>query len=239
MKKILISGKPDDTLTELEKRLSEHYTVRHVSAVPIAVSGILGSFRPDAVVIKTADADDSVFAHIAGNFPELKVIAAGNADARGDLPHFRSDAVCAFDAGEISDAVFRIMPFSPDDKAEENAIVMVIDDDIAILSMMKTMLDKDYKVMPAPSGDKALRLIGKKKPDVILLDYEMPEMNGVQTLGKLREDSGYADIPVIFMTGAKDPAVIESIVSLGVSGYLIKPAKAEEIKKAVSDALKR
>jgi len=239
MKKILISGKPDDTVTELEKRLSEHYTVRHVSAVPIAVFGILGSFRPDAVVIKTADADDSVFVHIDEKYPALKVIAAGNNNGRTNLPHFRADTVCAFDAGEISDAVFRIIPFSPDDRAEENAVVMVIDDDIAILSMMKTMLDNDYKVMPAPSGEKALRLIEKKKPDVILLDYEMPGMNGIQTLGKLRENNGYADIPVIFMTGAKDPAIIDNIVSLGVNGYLIKPAEAADIKKAVSDALKK
>ena len=239
MKKILITGKTDDTLTELEKRLSEHYTVRHVSASPIAVSGILGTFRPDAAVIKTSDADDSVFAHINEKYPDMKVIAAGNADCRSDLPHFRADAVCAFDAGAICDAVSGAVPFSPEDSPADNAVVMVIDDDITILSMIKIMLDKEYRVMPSPSGEKALRLIEKKKPDVILLDYEMPVMNGIQTLGKLRGDSRYADIPVIFMTGAKDPAVLEEIVSLGVSGYLIKPADAEDIKKAVSDALKK
>ena len=239
MKKILISGKTDETLAELEKRLSEHYTVRHVSAVPIAVYGILGSFRPDAVVIKTADADDSVFEHIAEKFPAVKIIAAGNADARGDLPHFHADAVCGCDAGELYDSVSGLMPFLPEDTKADNAVVMVIDDDIAILGMMKAMLDKDYRVMPAPSGEKALRLIEKKKPDVILLDYEMPGMNGVQTLGKLREDSRYADIPVIFMTGAKETAVIERIVALGAAGYLIKPAEAEDIKRAVSDALNK
>lgn len=239
MKKILISGKPDDTMAEAEKKLSGHYIVRHVSAVPIAVFGILGSFRPDAAVIKTSDADDSVFEHIKEKYPDMKTIAAGSADEREGLPHFHADAVCSYETEDMYNTVFRVMPFSPEDTASDDPVVMIIDDDIAILSMIKTMLDKEYKVMPAPSGEKAIRLIEKKKPDVILLDYEMPGMNGVQTLGKLREDNRYADIPIIFMTGTNDPAIIEKIALLGVSGYLIKPAEAADIKTAVSGALKK
>ena len=93
--------------------------------------------------------------------------------------------------------------------------------------------------MLAPSGAKALKLLERRVPDVILLDYEMPEMNGVETLGKLRADPGYADISVIFLTGMSDTSILDVIQACGVSGHLVKPADAANIKAAIKSVLKK
>ncbi len=237
MKKILRSGKPDDTLAALEKRLSGHYTVRSVSTVPIALFGIIVSFKPDAVVLKTIDTDNSVFAYLKEKLPDVKVFAVGSPDGTGGIPDFHAYAVCPRDADAVCEAIYAAVPFSPEDTTNGKPVVMVVDDDAAMLRMVKAMIDKDCFVIPALSGEKALKLLEHKKPDVILLDYEMPVLNGAGTLERLRTDSRFADIPVIFLTGVSDAGTSEEIRRLGVQGYLVKPADASDIKAAVEKAI--
>ena len=63
--------------------------------------------------------------------------------------------------------------------------------------------------------------IGKKRPDLILLDYEMPVCDGRQTLEMIRADEELKDIPVIFLTGVNDREHIESVLSLKPAGYSV------------------
>ena len=71
---------------------------------------------------------------------------------------------------------------------------------------------------------------------MLLPDYEMPEMNGLQTLEAIRGKAGYSDIPVFFLTGANTPEVLDSINAAKTAGYLMKPADAPDIKTAVRKA---
>ncbi|MBQ4310844.1 MAG: response regulator, partial [Oscillospiraceae bacterium] len=96
-----------------------------------------------------------------------------------------------------------------------------------------------FDLVLAPSGSKAVKLFEKKRPDVILLDYEMPEMNGLQTLAAIRGVKGYSDIPVIFLTGANTPDILENIRAANTAGYLMKPADAPDITAAVLKAAKK
>ena len=75
--------------------------------------------------------------------------------------------------------------------------------------------------------------IGKKRPDLILLDYEMPIVDGKQTLEMLRSDPAFADLPVVFLTGRGDPDVVRKLLALKPMGYLLKYLKPEEIKKKI------
>ena len=79
--------------------------------------------------------------------------------------------------------------------------------------------------------------IGKKRPDLILLDYEMPVCDGRQTLEMIRADADLMDIPVIFLTGVSDRAHIEAVLGLKPAGYLLKPPIREKIVEAIEKAL--
>lgn len=92
------------------------------------------------------------------------------------------------------------------------------------LRSIQEMLKDDYDVSVATSGSQAMTTIGKKRPDLILLDYEMPVCDGRQTLEMIRTDKDLTDIPVIFLTGISDGEHIKAVLKLKPQGYLLKPA---------------
>ena len=238
MSKILLAGKPDDTLNRLNKKLSAHYTVRFGSSVPFAVCAAAESFKPDLAVIKLSDADDTLFADIRKTCPGVKIVAVGTPGEAMSYPELRADAICEYTVEALYGAVTRLMPLTADESTARRT-VMVIDDDAATLRMVKLMIEADYGVLPAPSGAKALAMLENRRPDVILLDYEMPGMNGMETFERLRAAEWFANIPVVFLTGAVTSDVTDRIEASGAAGCLIKPADAPDIKAAIKAALAR
>jgi putative two-component system response regulator len=102
--------------------------------------------------------------------------------------------------------------------------VLVVDDTPDNLSLMSDLLRSDYKVKLAPSGERALQILdGESKPDLILLDVMMPDMDGYEVLRRLQFNPETEDIPVIFLT-AMSSAEDESIgLELGAVDYISKP----------------
>lgn len=83
--------------------------------------------------------------------------------------------------------------------------ILIIDDDEDMLAMTTRWLTKaGYEVSKATSGKAALELLGSIKPDLILLDYAMPEMDGPHVLKALRQNDSYKTIPVLYRTGMDD-----------------------------------
>ncbi len=115
--------------------------------------------------------------------------------------------------------------------------VMVIDDNPLLLRNMKHLLEKRYQVFIATSGEKALEFIPKKKPDIILLDYEMPGMDGRETFMKIKENPDTRNIPVLFLTGISDKAHIYAALELEPAGYILKPAAEEKLFSQIEQAL--
>ena len=107
--------------------------------------------------------------------------------------------------------------------------VLVIDDDPMMLKIVKDHLHDNYDVATAPSGKVAYKFLEKKKTDIILLDYEMPEENGPMVLMKLRQNPELSRIPVIFLTGVADRDKIREVLSLKPQGYLLKPIDKEKL----------
>ena len=114
---------------------------------------------------------------------------------------------------------------------------MVIDDKPLLLRNMKHLLEKRYQVFIATSGEKALEFIPKKKPDIILLDYEMPGMDGRETFMKIKENPETRNIPVLFLTGISDKAHIYAALELEPAGYILKPAAEEKLFSQIEQAL--
>lgn len=74
-------------------------------------------------------------------------------------------------------------------------------------------------------------------PDLILLDYEMPEMNGKQVLEKLQGQEEYADIPVVFLTSMDSREIVMELLALQPAGYILKPVEAQVLLDRVEDII--
>ncbi|MCL2840557.1 MAG: response regulator [Defluviitaleaceae bacterium] len=105
-------------------------------------------------------------------------------------------------------------------------IIFVVDDNDINLSMAKEALKEQYRVMTLPSAAKMFTLLEKITPDLILLDIEMPEMDGFEALNLLKTSNTYADIPVIFLTSMTDAEVEVRGFQLGVIDFISKPFSA-------------
>ena len=100
--------------------------------------------------------------------------------------------------------------------------LLLVDDDEDFLALVTRWLKKDYAVTAVNSGSKALKYLEKERPDLVLLDYEMPEMNGADVLEQIRETQRLHDLPVAFLTGTEDKENIRKAEHLHPDGFLPK-----------------
>ena len=114
--------------------------------------------------------------------------------------------------------------------------VLLVDDSPLFLRQAKAMLEEKYDVAVATSGDRALIMLDKVMPSVILLDYEMPGMNGKETFEAIRRMPQFAFIPILFLTAVADAAHIKDVLKLRPDGYILKPVTKSELLKRVGEA---
>jgi len=107
--------------------------------------------------------------------------------------------------------------------------IFVVDDSDTNLAMAEEALEDHYDVMTVPSAAKMFALLEKITPNLILLDIEMPEMNGFEALERLKVDSSWANIPVVFLTGTVSADIEERASKLGAVGIVAKPFTAETL----------
>ena len=119
----------------------------------------------------------------------------------------------------------------------EKPLVLVVDDDPVVLKMEYKYLAEDYRVAAVSTPKDALAFLEKARPDLILLDYLMPLMNGGELLEKIRKspDESIASIPVFFLTSVTDKRVIIECMRLFPQGYLLKPLGKEELLRIVGE----
>jgi len=116
--------------------------------------------------------------------------------------------------------------------------ILVVDDDAALVRLFDQILTgKGYEVLKASNGQEALRLFFAHKPDLVLLDIVMPEMDGWQTCSRIRDLS---DVPIIMLTGQqKDEDDIVRGLDYGADDYLLKPVGGKELLARVRAILRR
>ncbi|MCL2820734.1 MAG: response regulator [Oscillospiraceae bacterium] len=114
-----------------------------------------------------------------------------------------------------------------------NSDILVVDDSIVVLAVVRNILESKYNIRTAPSAKEAQELMEEKIPDLILLDLEMPEMNGLAFFSLIKDDPRWADIPVIFLTGVDDRKKEEHALALGAVEYILKPISEGILLKRV------
>ena len=101
--------------------------------------------------------------------------------------------------------------------------IFVVDDNGTNLSKAEEALEDQYRVITLVSAAKMFAILEKVTPDLILLDIEMPEMDGFEAIKQLMADGSYSKIPVIFMTATADAANEAHGKELGAAGFITKP----------------
>ncbi len=117
--------------------------------------------------------------------------------------------------------------------------ILVVDDTPENLHVLAGMLnERGYKVRPVPSGKLALQAAKMTKPDLILLDINMPDLNGYEVCAQLKRDERMLDVPVIFISALNE--TIDKVMAFGVGGvdYITKPFQFEEVEARVAVHLK-
>ena len=112
-------------------------------------------------------------------------------------------------------------------------IIVMVDDDITNLNVARNNLAGRYSIVTVPSGEKLFSLLDKISPSLILLDIEMPVMNGYEVMRKLKGDERTAHIPVIFLTAKIDPTSEIEGLSLGAVDYITKPFSKDLLIKRI------
>jgi len=117
------------------------------------------------------------------------------------------------------------------------ARILIVDDDPQILDMLKCILeDEGYVVNTVANGNSAMAVLTEQKPDLVLLDISLPDLNGYQVLSLIRERS---EIPVIMLTGIHEVISVRQSVSLGADDYVRKPFRPRELLARIKSKLRR
>ena len=111
--------------------------------------------------------------------------------------------------------------------------ILAVDDSAIILTRISNTLSKDYEVVTVNSGMRALRYLKEEKPDLILMDIKMAQMDGIETLREIRTMEDREDIPVIMLAGVEDKDVVVESARLGIDDYILKPFYSDELIKRI------
>ncbi|NHZ85328.1 MAG: response regulator [Planctomycetia bacterium] len=117
--------------------------------------------------------------------------------------------------------------------------ILIVDDEPAVVRILSLRLkDNGYKTFTANDGYQAVKLAKDVKPDLILLDLEMPAGGGVSTFDNLKASFYTSSIPIIFITGVPGDEVKKLIMKLGADGFFPKPFNFVELIKKIEELLK-
>ena len=170
--------------------------------------------------------------------------AAAKAEATAKLRAVSEGQISTEQLEEMAVWAKNLSEKKPEDKPvaerrkDDKKHVLIIDDDPVMLKTLKLYLEDEYHIATALSGKIALKFLEKKDTDLILLDYEMPTMDGPEVITILRGNERTANIPIIFLTGVNEVDKIQKVMHLKPQGYMLKPVNNEELHRTLKKWLK-
>lgn len=255
MKKILLIGKLNTVVNETNQFLSQYFHVQLCSENAGVLEGMLKIVNPDLVLVSLIgayDIDTSIFFLLSDQYAHVPVLTIGTKEESSKFFKYYEgeqfeNLIRPVENTVIMDAICRKLGLEGEkveqearEEQKENAgkkRILVVDDNGTALRTIKAMLEDTYEVAMAISGAQAMTSIGKKRPDLILLDYEMPVCDGKMTLEMIRADEDLTNIPVMFLTAVNDKANIEAVLKLKPAGYFLKPPVKDRLLAEIEKIL--
>jgi CheY-like chemotaxis protein len=182
---------------------------------------------PALVYVKDQAAERDVPVFVTGSPDELEEL-----DGVLGGPVVRQKFTRPLNVHDMVDSINSyVEKFGSDNKKK----ILVVDDSGAMLRNVKGWLEDHYQVILANSGAMAIKYLAVNRPDLVLLDYEMPIVDGKQVLQMIRAEKEFADMPVIFLTSKDDKESVMQVMSLKPEGYLLKTMEPAKIVQTVDD----
>ena len=118
--------------------------------------------------------------------------------------------------------------------------ILAVDDQAMIRSLVQGILRKNgYEVITAESGEDCLRALEKTRPDLVLLDVDMPGMNGFETCREIRKTRPDLKCPIIFLTGRRTRDDVQTAMSAGGNDFLVKPFQPNTLEQRIGKWIER
>lgn len=258
MKKILLIGNFSRVFQTLNDCLKNDFSVQLCGNNQEQIKDMIRIIRPDMAVVSlegTEDVNIRIFDYFRRAAYKIPILAVGTKEECQPYEGGYEDVNLEFLERPLkkNDLIAKCHEMLKRDDARTDAdvqnqeddqvvsagkkSVLIVDDSALMVRKIKTMLDDKYIVRVATSGKMALNALEKRKADVILLDYEMPEMDGMATMEAIRANDEIKDIPIIFLTGVSDRQHILAVLKLKPFKYLLKPPVEKDVLDAIEEAI--
>ncbi|MDD6039160.1 MAG: response regulator, partial [bacterium] len=252
MRKVLLIGKLSDIVRDMNDILSEEFIVQLSSLQLENIQGMIKIAKPEMVILCLVGADridTEILQWMNENVRHLPVIVVTS--------HENWQTASVICTGKQFTPVFPpinndaltnmcFWALRKDGEAPVNAginqtntkkLILLIDDNAAALRTFKGMLEEKYDTILATSGEMGIQKAIDVQPDLILLDYEMPGMNGNATFEMLLQIDSIKHIPVIFLTGVSDGKRVMEVIDKHPAGYMLKPPEKETLIEQIEAVL--
>lgn len=254
MRKIILIGKLNGDVQNINKILMDKYNIQICSDNMEMITGMMKIVKPELIIVCTAglEEDGSEILHfMEENYPFIPVIGIEKRSGV-NIEFYQKNQftrmVSPVSGEEIRAKCREILKESGEDynmagyssvrKKGGRKRVLIVDDSALAVRSIKAILDDTYEVIISTSGKQAIGAMKIHHPDLVLLDYEMPEFDGKMTLEYIRKDSEIRDIPVIFLTSVADKTHIAAVLELNPAGYFLKPPERVKLLEAIDKILK-
>lgn len=253
MKKIVFVSNETEESKMILKYLSDRYTAERCAADIEELKKHISVSVPDMIVLNMTDANtdytgiiktfkesltvsDILFITTEDTGRDIKRYAEGLKYSRITKPFSEKTLITRiseiFDAQKPKQQEAVKKPYLKKEKGEKLKILLA-DDSAIVLRSVKLMLQDEYDVVLANSGVMALEKLQKELPDLLLLDYEMPDMCGNEVFEKMLAIEACRNIPVIFLTAVSDKERVFDVLKNKPAGYLLKPITKAQITEAI------
>lgn len=249
MENMLFIGKFNIVMQNINSYLAKYFNIQLCPDMFDMVQGIMQMKKPKIVLISLIgvkpDEMQMIFHEFRYNYADIPVVCVGSESEQAlFFDYLKHDQFATLSRpltnAQILEGIiakYRVAYGLGQNSAEEVIIgkkkVLFVDESIIQLRTMKEVLKGYYDVEIATSAAKACILIGKQKPDIIFMGYDLPVCNGAMLFQMLKDIEEYRDIPVVFLTGVKEKEKIEAVLALNPAGYMLKPANKDKVMATI------
>jgi type IV pilus assembly protein PilB len=158
------------------------------------------------------------------------------------MPSMRQHALALVASGKTSiEEIDRVLAAEDHDVVKTRGRRVLVTDDEPITRMLvKLLLEREhYEVLEASTGREAVEIAKRERPDLLLIDLNMPEMDGYQAIEQARKDQGLTSMPIVVLTSEEGPGVERRVLALGADDYILKPFDADVLLARVHAVFRR
>lgn len=254
MRKVLLIGKLTEIVRDLNDNLSEDFIVQLSSLQMENIQGMIKIGKPELVILCLLGIDrldKEILSWLNENVRDLPVLVVtshemwqmasvicGGKQFTPVFPPFNKETLtstCYWALRKEGEAP----QTSAVGKVNAKKLILLVDDNAAALRSIKGMLEETYDIILATSGEMGIQKAIDMQPDLILLDYEMPGMNGNATFEMLLQIDSIKHIPVIFLTGVSDGKRVMEVIDKHPAGYMLKPPDKDQLIALIESAWNR